>query len=231
MRSTKRGQCCKRRNGKRVPLGILLTAFVAVLLVCVGARIAYVNASEHLYPVEHYAMGEEVDLEGTFLETSVDEGDNSGYSVTVESVEAMTPHEFLRKHTKKKKLKGYSDMDKRSVLCVKLKISNSGNKDKSQGVWLMSYQLVPSTKDAAWSIDSDLWNAQYPAAKDMVLGTVVNVDCDSSASVYVPFTLSQTPDYLETSDEFGHAEVKDTSYQLLVARAPTTKWIDVKLPE
>ena len=95
----------------------------------------------------------------------------------------------------------------------------------------MSYQLVPSTKDAAWSIDSDLWSAQYPAAKDLTLGTVVNVDCDSDAIVYVPFTLSQMPDYLEASDEFGHAEVKDSDCQLLVARAPTTKWIDVKLPE
>lgn len=211
---------------------LVCCVLMIVAAICIGVRIWYVNANAVSYPTVHYQMGEVFKMSGTFFDKYEGEGDmNQGYSLVVDSAEALTPNEYLSHYAKNDRDKNskkseHKDADERSVVCVTCTFTNSGN--DGGAVFVDKMQLIPPEKNCAWELDDELWSAAYPQIADE-MSSAFSLLKDTSYTCQIPFSLEKRADYFDDYENTGRVPVTSDRYSLLVANAPVESWIDITL--
>lgn len=204
----------------KIGLGLLSL----VLIIAIG-RICWINMGDRPegYPVEQYNMGEWVELDGAFFSDATESTD--GYSIKVTGAELMSCDEFIKQYGKTDTLPKLSSTPQ-SVVAIEYEVRNEGNSDGA--ILLFMHELIPERKNAAYECDADLWNASQPQLGGTMGFTVKE---GTTYSFTAPFTLLYQPDYFETYDNMKRAKIEDTSFELVVSRAPVQKVINVNLSE
>lgn len=216
------GQPQIRRLPRAVRVALALVA--AVLVATWAVRVWYVNAypPEKPVPVEHYAMGEWVDLDGTYL--FADYQSPQGYSVRVNKAELLTPREYLERYG----AEGYEPVDDdegKSVVSLEVEIEHVG--DGEVGLVLFEQRLIPERKNVALHYDMDLWGEAEPALKGEP--GIFALRPDSTYVAHIPFTFIATPDLMESYEESPRLEIADAAFEYLLSNEPVKKVVDIVL--
>lgn len=209
---------------KSLAVKVACCVAVALLLAAYGVRVWYVNAHpyEQPAPVEHYSMGEWVNLDGTYL--VADYQSPEGYSVKVNKAELMSPREYVEKYG----AQGATlpeEGEKRSVVSLEMEIRHDG--DGEVGLVLFEQRLIPERRNIAYRYDPELWWEAEPALKDMP--GVFALRPDSTYTVHIPFYFPANPDYFVPYDEAKRPEITDTSFELLLSNLPVETLVDIEL--
>ena len=201
-----------------------------VAAIAIGVRIWSVNQNQLSIPVEHYAMGEWVELNGAFLYDSQEA--TQGYSVRITSAEVISSDEYLDRYA--------PDADRSQitigpgdVLVLGYDVRNVGN---STGyIDLVMQMVVGSAKNTFYKVDDELWSAAEPPLKDAPVLILVP---DSEYSTHGVVSLTADPDYLEKFDTgtqtydtstSSRADIRETSFELILTNAPVRKVVDITL--
>lgn len=204
---------------------ISVAAMVVVLAVAV--RIGWVNAHAVTIPTEHYAMGEWVDLSGSYYDNLKQE-DMAGYSMRVVDAQTVSYEEFLNQYAVDSPPddKDLSDDGGDTIILLTYEIKNDSN--DGGGIALFRHELIPERKNASYRFDSDLWWLLQPQTKNQASGVALKKG--TSYTLQVPFAIVYDPSYLKTYDQAKRTAVgEDRTFELALCNAPVRKIIDVEL--
>lgn len=137
--------------------GAVAAALVALaLLGAYVARVAWVNATAQKVPVQNYAMGQDIALDGAFFE-SKDAENTASYSVRVVGAELMSRFEYLEGSD------GSSQGglgEPRSVVCLELAIRNDGD---DAGAFNLMFAVLSAQDGSEYLMaDPELWSKVNP---------------------------------------------------------------------
>lgn len=223
------------RKGKAKRVCVVL----AILVVCLlGVRIGWVNAHAETVPTEHYGMGEWVDLSGSYLYELQSE-DMQGYSIRITHAEELSYNEFVARYAKgsvtpdqasgdsdQKTVKASDNPDQKTIVLLECEVKNKGN--DAGGINVSQYNLVPTRKNVAYTMDRDLWGLVEPQLKDTRGG--FGLKKDSSYTTDIPFTFVSAPPYFQKLNrEIVQPVADDSSFEITLCNAPVRKIIDVQL--
>lgn len=207
---------------------MILIAACALAFIAVGARIAWVNAQAVVIPAEHYAMGEWVDLSGTYFNEAKSEP-KDGYSMRVNSAEAMTIEEYVQRYGKGGEATGSyvaKETDREALVVLEYEVKNEGN--DQGGIILFQHKLVPERKNGEYGYIDELWWLAEPQMKDAP--GQFSLKKDSTYTTSIPFAIQGKPDYLQKYDHQILLPVgDDSSFELALSNAPVKKIIDIEL--
>lgn len=206
-----------RKRTKRV----LVALAVAVAACAVGARIFYVDSTAVGLPVEHYAMGQWVDLDGAFLENASQE-DTRGYSVKVKSARVMSYNDYIRQFgTDKSHAK--DGFNTKSVLDLEVELRNN-DADDDGSFFLFGADLVPARKNNYLIYDRLLWSESEPNQSPNSPG--VRLKKNSEYTTNIPFQMNLGN---KGDDKQPQPPLIDTSFELIVSNSPVRKVIDIQV--
>lgn len=203
----------------------VLGCLVLLLAVFVGVRIWTVNQNRIVYPAEEHTMGEEVALDGAFLD--VIQENTSGYSVSVKGAEKMTSDEYLRRYAPdaSPSVSSYGSGD---VVVLTYQVRNHGN--SSGYLNMVSLVLVGEGRNTFYKVDSELWEASEPKIRGNSNGLVLTPN--SEYVTHLPFSYMESADLFTSTLENKNTHrvpIGEEAFSLVVANAPTRKVVDVKL--
>ncbi|WP_058270890.1 DUF5028 domain-containing protein [Olsenella massiliensis] len=200
-------------------------ALVVTLALLVGIRIWHVNQSQLHIPVEHYNVGEEVDLDGAFLDDAKE--NTKGYYLTVSKAEVMDSDEYLARyapHADPSTIKNGSG----DVLVLTYDVRNVGN--DSGYLDMVSQMVIADDRTTFYTMDYDLWGASEPQLNGSTLALVLKPN--SSYTTHMPFSYIDIPKPFEKMLEdknYCRRPIPGKAFELLVTNAPTNKVIDIQL--
>lgn len=213
-----------KKPSHRWPIVVLALALLTALL---GYRIWDVNQHRVTYPIQHYSMGQEVPLDGDFLDDNHEK--TQGYYVTVPEAEIMNSNEYLARYA--------PDIDPSTipdgsgdVIVLTYDVRNDGNVDGYLNT--VSLFLVGESKNKFYKVDSDLWEASEPRIRGNSNGLVL--EPNTSYTTHIPFSFIQDPALFERMLErknYTRAEVGDSSFELILTNDPTRKIIDINVDQ
>lgn len=177
-------------------------------------RIQAVNAEALNVPSEMYALGDKVELDGSFITASKEK--TGGYSIEVDSVKRVSFDEYLAEHGKPLPEKSFSQA---SVIELEITIRNGGNEDGYLDV--NGWKLIPARGNEYYVIDNDLWQMVEPKAPGdtAVMGLLPN----SEYKVSIPFASNTV------GDERYSVPISDDDFALLLTNAPVEKKVSMSL--
>ncbi|WP_165050359.1 MULTISPECIES: hypothetical protein [unclassified Adlercreutzia] len=197
---------------------------MAILTAAYGVRVWYVNAYpfEQPAPVEHYGMGEWVDLDGTYLIAPYQSPED--YEVKVDKAELMSPREYVERYG----AKGAElppEGEEGTVVSLEVEISHKG--DGEVGIVLFEQRLIPERRNIAYRYDPELWWEAEPALRDTP--GMFALRPGSTYVAHVPFSFPGYPDYFVAYDDAKRPEITDTSFELLLSNLPVQTVVDIEL--
>lgn len=219
-------------GGKKAAVAaVALIAVAAVAAYC--ARVWYVNAHAQAIPVEYHEMGEQVDLDGNFMEFASE--NTSGYSVRVTGMRLMSPREYAQAYTADSEdadtvlaalgqdrgtvnWEGEAALDEKTEIVLDIEVTNKDNDEKG-GIFALSWRVIPeATRDAAYQPDFDLWALASPAMGNQ-LG--FSIRSGTSMTLHVPFYRNLERPPLKTN-AYNYVAVADAEpYYLQLSNVPT----------
>lgn len=211
-----------KKSSHRWPIVVLALALLTALL---GYRIWDVNQHRVTYPIQHYSMGQEVPLDGDFLDY---DGENTqGYYVNVQKAEVMDSNEYLARYA--------PDVDPGSmsngpgdVIVLTYDVRNDGNTDGYLN--MVSLFLVGENKNTFYKVDSELWEASEPRIRGNSNGLVLVPN--TSYTTHLPLSCIQNPKFLEytlDTKNYTRKNVREHSFELVLTNDPTRKIIDINV--
>lgn len=196
-----------------------LVAVAVVVAAVVTARIVYVNLSAPHVPVEHYGVGERVELKGAFL-FERDAENTDGYSVTVEKAEVTTPEGYLGAMGVPDPNVPWADVP--SVLAVTMKVENVGNDTGS--IDLVTLGVIDGGGDDMVQVDSDLLCRAYPQIDG---APVLRLVKDSEMTVTIPFSLKDQGPYFQKATGAYPVPFEGGRCELVLSNQPAQKLVDL----
>ncbi len=195
---------------KRVCFSILCLACLITLSTLVAWQINQVNTKAPKAAIENYSLGEEIKLEGSFLESSSEE--NSEYSICVIKAERLSYNEYVGKYGLNTKKTKNNDNDK-SIISVEMKITNAGNNKGSIDIYDM--RLVPESKNTYYIPQETIWKK---SEKNLTpWPNNISIEPGTSYTVHVPFTVN-------TDDEFiTQGYIQGADFTLYLTDWPVSK--------
>lgn len=205
------------KSKMKIIVGLALVACFALL----GFRIWHVNstaikmASDN---VEHYQMGEWVQLNGAFLANIKENTD--GYAIRVNSAELISYNEYIERYALDP-TRTVDGLDEKSVICLDIDVKNEGNDNGA--ILLFECKLIPERKNTYYLYSSELWAESVPLSK----GTVtLAIRADSEFHTMIPFRINDTDLVNYTA---YRSPIPDTDFELTISNSPVRKVIDVRL--
>lgn len=209
---------------KRYATRIAVAGIVIVLALAYGIRVWHINEADkaNTTPVEHYAVGEWVDLTGSFLQTEAQAPD--GYSIRISKVELLTPDEYVRAYgAEGEDIVG--EDSQRTVICLEYQIQHEGAGEV--GLVLFEQRLIAGSKNVALKYDNELWWKAEPEMTDQP--GMFALRPDSSYTAHIPFSFIRDPDAFQSYEDSPRTAIVDSTFELLVSNLPTRKVIDITL--
>ncbi|RDB69875.1 hypothetical protein C1876_05645 [Eggerthella sinensis] len=199
----------------------IIVASILALVCAVGVRIYFVNANATAIEVEHYGMGEWVDLDGAFIYKR-DIENTQGYSIKVNSARLMSYNEYIEEYGQDEG-NTVEGLDGQSVVCLEVEAKNVGNEDGA--IFIFDCKLIPKRKNDYFMYARHLWEESEPNAKDAFH---LRLAKDSEYTTFIPYKVN-------INDEENQIEYKqpitDASFEFIVSNAPVRKVIDVSLSD
>lgn len=207
----------KRRKG-------IIAAVLALCALAYGVRVWQLNAADQAsaIPVEHYAMGQWVDLSGSYLRSADQAPD--GYAVKIDKAELLTPDEYVEKYGAAGAEMPGEDGEK-TVLSLEYEIRHEG--DGPVGLVLFEQKVLPQDRSIALSYDRDLWWQAEPSMKGQP--GQFGLRPDSSYTAHIPFSFIDNPPAFQSYVTSPRTKIDGTAFELLLSNLPTRKVIDVAL--
>lgn len=197
---------------------IVVTALVVVLACAVGVRIYLVNADAQTIQVEHYKMGEWVDLDGAFIYKR-DIEQTQGYSIRVKSAQLMSYNQYIEQYGQDKS-RTVEGLDGQSVICLEVEAKNVGNDEGA--IYIFDCKLIPERKNDYFMYARFLWEESEPNVKGAFHLRLMK---DSEYTTFIPYKVN-----INDEDQSEYKQpITDTSFELIVSNAPVRKVIDVSL--
>ncbi len=199
---------------------------LAVALAAAGAgvagRIAAVNADAFAVPSRHAAVGEWVDLGGSFFAEALEKAD--GYGLHVTGAEVMDADAYLARYAASEMVLGVdtSRDEPGSVLCLTYEVRNE--EAEEGGILLIEHQVVASDRNCAYRVDGELLEAAYPQLAGQMGFSLLP---DTSFEVHVPFSVQRDPGYLQAYDRAYRGAIAEGPWALILANAPERLVVDV----
>lgn len=201
---------------------VALTVIVAAVGMGVAGRIAAVNADAFAVPERRFAMGEWVELGGSFFAEALEKTD--GYALRVTDVEVMDAQDYLDRYvaTEEGAAVDTSRDEPGAVLCLTYEVRSEGAKEG--GILLIEHQAVTPARNCAYRVDAELLEAAYPQIAGQMGFSLLP---DTLFEIHVPFSVQRDPGYLQTYDRAYRGGIAEGPWALLVANAPERLVIDV----
>lgn len=186
----------------------LLLSLVLVAL-CV-ARIAFVNATAIRFETRRHAVGETVELAGSFINEPLGSED---YSVTVLGMERMTHDEYIERYGIDKAA-GLDGDGAKSVICVEMSVRNAAASDsEGSAIELIGMGLNLANGDAVLQIDNELWSKSEPSVPSGGLGALSIVP-QTDYTTHIPY--SAATGYVDSDN----GELPAGAYELHLSSEP-----------
>lgn len=211
---------------KRLTLPVkywLLACVACALVVAIGARIWWVNATAPQPPHTEHSFGEWIDLNGAFMGSWQE--NTEGYSIRVDRVEYMTPHEYLAAYGTENHKQHPELPDVRSLVVVTLDVKNRGNEEG--GILLMECRMLARNSGAILGEDPDLWSYTEKAFEENnVPAVALAIKKDSDYTVHVPY-VAYTYDHAEPYTSLP----EPGKYDLILSWSPMRHTVEIDIPE
>ena len=199
----------------------LIALFAAVLCICaVAVRIWWVNAHAVQLPVERYDEGQWLEIGAAFNYSNEEKMD--GYAFRVNSVEVMTPNEYLRKYGKDD-VRKVDRGNERTILAVNLTMRNSDNTEG--GIKSYLWKVVPASRSTMYSPDNELWSHAVKNTESLSMFSVVP---GTEVTTVVPFRGLTDNDYGGSWSDMKREPIKDSRFEFVLTNLPVRKLIDME---
>lgn len=216
------------RKRHRVLTALFAVAVLVAVATLVSVRIWWVNVSAYQLPVEHYGMGEDIALEGSFLGQRIE--DTEGYDVVVQGVQRMSFNDYLDRYGVEGTTYALSDymiadggMDGTDVVVVDLLVANPGGSDGY--VAALNWRLVAQDVASPLLPNLDLLRTSEPS----ITGGYFAVAPAANHLLHVPFNLQAKGPYFAPGAEMHYREVPAGAYTFNVANYPVQKTVEFML--
>lgn len=202
-----------KKNKKILAISIFL---IIVLLVLWFISFYHVNANSFQQKIEHYEMGEWVELDGNFI---FDAAENTkGYSICVNSAKLEDYSELMKNYNKNTYVDPTMPTPK-YVCLLNISVKNIGNDSgyfNTLGFTLCNGALqIP--------VDFDVWNT----IDESIDGNIfLKLRKDSEVSLTLPFT-AQILDEAVNSNRL-YSMLENEVFSFYICDFPVRKFIDVK---
>lgn len=193
-----------------------------VLCACYVVAVWRVNETAIQYPVERHAMGETVNLDGAFNETS-DIEQTKDYALTVVGAHVMSVGSYLAQYGVKDATVT-TDSPVSSVVVLDIRIDHRGS--SHSGALLMADDvLVTPSGNEFYQFDPKLWAATEKKANPQQ--TYLSIRPGTSYVTHVPFVYGFS---LGSGDDSAYwHEVTERSFDFEVSRIPICHVIEIHL--
>lgn len=214
------------RKGQPKNRRLILCCVFALAAFLMAARICWVNITLPKIPLEHFDMGEWVELDGSF-QMSSGEGTRE-YALMVESANVMTYGEYLAAYGGDARRE--SSGNNRCVLDLALRIKRSGSPESVEsdqsdtGGYINIFQtvLVPSSSNKYLICDVVGGKALWPQVQQGA-GMQIHIRPGTEYLAHIPYVLNTAEPYEE--------EIVEREFTLLASRMPVRKMIRVSVRE
>ncbi len=198
---------------------IVVFAVLALVVVAIGVRIAYVNASDsNPITMETYQMSEWVDLDGCFASNKASESTDA-YSVKLVSAKLTSYNEYVSEFGRQDCMQ--EGLDAQSVIDMEFEIRNDGGEEG--GIFLLGWKIFPERRNMYYIWDADLLKINQPELEG-TLGFAVAPG--TTKNIHIPFTVNL--DDRENMSEYK-SDITDTDFELVMTNSPIRKAIDFHL--
>lgn len=218
-----KGKEARRETNGRAGIVVVVVALVFACLV--GFRIWQVNDSAFVIPVEHYSLGDTVELDGAFAENDYEQTD--GYSIEVTKAEVMTPREYVQTYGKSSQAleDDIAEADDPCIIVLTLNMTNVGNEGGHFSA--LSWKVLsPEERSEQYSCDFDLWAYVEPM---MGQYSCFELLPDSSYTTQVPFRAYRDPSYFLSYSEAYRPIVTAHSFEFIFTNDPVRKQVDFEV--
>lgn len=202
----------------RPALKFPLIIFLVIIIVITVSKIFLVNYFAPQEIVEHYPMGQWVELNGAY--TDVPEEYTQGYFVRVNNAEKLSVNEYINKYNRQK-LEQHIFSDAKNIICISIEFRNDNKNQTEGGISFFNYILIPERKNEYFRWSADLWQYHQAGLQDHPFG--FSVRNNLSQIFVVPYTYNERT-YRSFSDL---PPIEDKKFYLLVSNAPQKKYIDI----
>lgn len=212
MRSHAPGVCrMGHGNDVNVTRRRVVAGIAAGLAFAFAGRIWWVNeADEGLVVVEH-AMGEWVDLDGAFCDTSTE--NTKGYFLRVADAQVMSYNQYIEAYAVDGSI-AIEGRDTPSIAVLTIDIKNDGHTGEG-GLNLFEMYLVPGRMNDYYIEDADLFLLSEAKLQEAGSnGWKVGIKEGSEYQIHVPFIRN------ESVPETYEIQMRDTEFYLYVSNLP-----------
>lgn len=218
----------------------IAVVLIAASVVAFCARVAFVNAEAQHLEIQTYEIGEEVDLDGSFLEYATE--NTAGYSIRVTDARIMTSREYAEAYGVVEDVdgrlasisqalgagdvEGAPALDEKTEIVLDIEVTNADNDDGY--LMALSWRIIPEkTRDAAFQPDFDLWGLANPAMGEQIGFTIRS---GSSMSLHIPFKRDIVRPPLKSNGYSYIAVAQSESYYFQVSNVPVRRVVDLGVP-
>lgn len=217
-------------EGENQPTQALLFGILALVVVVSGlaVRIWWVNARAYPDPYleEHHAMGEWVELDGSFVDSESENTD--GYSLRVVNAERISYQEYLTSYgsSADAEMPDEHELDVKSILCLTLELRNES--DALGGALLLGEMaLIPTGMPLVYDYDPMLWskvnsNIEQTSFRIAVLPGTSSVQ-------YVPYGVGDLDATGGIGGRYYNALPDVDTYEFVISNAPIRHVIDIAI--
>lgn len=196
-----------------------------MIMLC-ALQISRVNAEAIRYPIDYYDIGQDIPLEGCFIDTA--EELTEGYVVRVDEVQLMSYNDFVRAYAADP-TSTIQELDTPSVACLTVTITNNATDPIRAGALNMTgIGLIKPRYPFFMTIDTALWAR---AEVNMREGqTQLPIAPQSSYTTHIPFTAKTVLE--DITDEYAAylQEIPRDTYELRLSEVPRKKVVRIEIP-
>lgn len=191
-------------------LGSLCLIVLIGLALLATWQITKVNEEAPRAQIEEYHLGETINLDGSFLESTSEE--NKNYSICISRAERMSYNQYIEKYGNGKN-KAVESGDDKSIISLEMTITNNGKGLGCLSVYDM--RLLPESKNTYYIAQESIWNKSEK--KLPTWPNPISIEPGSSYTVHVPFTVNTD----EESITRGY--IQGTEFTLYLTDWPISK--------
>lgn len=194
----------------KVLLGSLCLFALIALVLLTTWQITKINEEAPRAQVEEYHLGETINLDGSFLESTTEE--NKNYSICINKAEHMSLNQYIEKYGNDNNKIEENGNDK-SIISLEMTIINKGKDLGCLSVYDM--RLLPESKNTYYIAQESIWNKSEK--KLPTWPNPISIEPGSSYTVHVPFTVNTD----EESITRGY--IQGTEFTLYLTDWPISK--------
>ncbi len=201
-----------------VIISVALTSALAL-------RIQIVNQSQLVIPERHFSMGDEVDLDGSFIYDNQE--NTAGYSIRVDKAEVMSASEYMKRYAKDGNTGSTASKAEGDVLVLTYTITNADN--ETGFLDMVMLMAVGESRNHLYKVDDALWERAEPSLEN---SNALVLKPNSTYTTELPFSYYEGPGLFESTtaqDNERRAKIEDAGFSLYVSNAPQRNIVDIRL--